>query len=81
MFRVFGGPNSKDYNIMGSTWGSILGSPYFGNLPYAELAGHSRAPSNGGRLARAVCPLNEDTGELKKQVASLNRMLNNGSVA
>ena len=25
-----GGPNSKDYSILGS----ILGSPYFGKLPY-----------------------------------------------
>ena len=26
----FGGPHNKDYSILGS----ILGSPYFGNLPY-----------------------------------------------
>ena len=29
----FGGPNSKDY----ITWGSILGSPYFGKLPYIYM--------------------------------------------
>ena len=28
----FGGPNNKDYSILGS----ILGSPYFGKLPYNE---------------------------------------------
>ena len=28
----FGGPHSKDYKILGS----ILGSPYFGKLPYPE---------------------------------------------
>ena len=28
----FGGPNNKDYSIMGS----ILGSPYFGKLPYKD---------------------------------------------
>ena len=27
---LFGGPNNKDYNILGS----ILGSPYFGKLPF-----------------------------------------------
>ena len=27
---LFGGPHSTGYNILGS----ILGSPYFGNLPY-----------------------------------------------
>ena len=27
---LFGGPYNKDYNI----WGSILGYPYFGKLPY-----------------------------------------------
>ena len=27
---LFGGPNNKDYSILGS----ILGSPYFGKLPY-----------------------------------------------
>ena len=26
---LFGGPNNKDYSILGS----ILGSPYFGKLP------------------------------------------------
>ena len=29
----FGGPNSEDYSI----WGSILGSPHFGKLPYTIL--------------------------------------------
>ena len=29
----FGGPNSKDYSILGS----ILGSPYLGKLPYTGL--------------------------------------------
>ena len=28
---LFGGPNNKDYSILGS----ILGSPYFGKLPYS----------------------------------------------
>ena len=28
----FGGPNNKVYSI----WGSIVGSPYFGKLPYAS---------------------------------------------
>ena len=27
---TFGGPNNKDYSILGS----LLGSPYFGKLPY-----------------------------------------------
>ena len=27
---LFGGPHNKDYSI----WGSILGSPYFGKLPF-----------------------------------------------
>ena len=27
----FGGPNNKDYNMLGS----ILGSPYYGKLPYS----------------------------------------------
>ena len=27
---LFGGPHNKDYSILGS----ILGSPYFGKLPY-----------------------------------------------
>ena len=31
----FGGPNKKDYGILGS----ILGSPYFGKLPYRGLHG------------------------------------------
>ena len=30
----FRGPNNKDYNILGS----ILGSPYFGKLPYPLIA-------------------------------------------
>ena len=30
----FGGPNSKDYSILGS----ILGSPYFGKLPIRSRA-------------------------------------------
>ena len=29
-FNLFGGPHNKDYSILGS----ILGSPYFGKLPY-----------------------------------------------
>ena len=29
----FGGPHNKDYG----TWGSILGSPYLGKLPYGFL--------------------------------------------
>ena len=29
----FGGPNNKDHNILGS----ILGSPYFGKLPFRAL--------------------------------------------
>ena len=29
---LFGGPYNKDYSILGS----ILGSPYFGKLPYEE---------------------------------------------
>ena len=29
----FGGPNSKDYSI----WGSILGSSYFGKVPYLPV--------------------------------------------
>ena len=37
-----GGPNNKDYNILGS----ILGSPYFGKLPFGTcpktLLGHCR---------------------------------------
>ena len=28
---LFGGPNNKDYSILGST----LGSPYFGKLPFS----------------------------------------------
>ena len=46
---LFGGPNNKDYSILGSVsanygylfggpnnkdYGSVLGSPYFGKLPY-----------------------------------------------
>ena len=30
---LFGGPHNKDYSI----WGSILGSPYFGKLPYVLI--------------------------------------------
>ena len=30
--NLFGGPYNKDYSILGS----ILGSPYFGELPYAN---------------------------------------------
>ena len=30
---LFGGPNNKDYSLLGS----ILGSPYFGKLPYRLL--------------------------------------------
>ena len=30
---LFGGPNNQDYSILGS----ILGSPYFGKLPYGPL--------------------------------------------
>ena len=30
-----GGPHSKDYSI----WGSTLGSPYFGKLPYEDHIG------------------------------------------
>ena len=29
---LFGGPYNKDYSILGS----ILGSPYFGKLPYRD---------------------------------------------
>ena len=29
---LFGGPHNKDYSILGS----ILGSPYFGKLPYGD---------------------------------------------
>ena len=31
----FSGPNNKDYSILGS----ILGSPYFGKLPYKLTSG------------------------------------------
>ena len=31
---LFGGPYNKDYTILGS----ILGSPYFGKLPYANMS-------------------------------------------
>ena len=34
----FGGPNSKDYSILGS----ILGSPYFGKLPYQRQLSQGR---------------------------------------
>ena len=34
---TFWGPNNKDYSI----WGSMLGSPYFGKLPYRYI-GNSR---------------------------------------
>ena len=33
----FGGPKNKDYSILGS----ILGSPYFGKLPYRRSTGSS----------------------------------------
>ena len=33
---LFGGPCNKDYSI----WGPILGSPYFGKLPYMHLYTH-----------------------------------------
>ena len=43
---LFGGSHNKDYSILGS----ILGSPYFGNLPYAALEGRlisaRNTPSN-----------------------------------
>ena len=46
----FGGPNNKDYSILGS----ILGSPHFGKLPYsacrdcqAGLGVHVRAQGRG----------------------------------
>ena len=35
LWVLFGGPHNKDYNILGS----ILGSPYFGKLPF-RIAGH-----------------------------------------
>ena len=35
---LFGGPYNKDYSILGS----ILGSPYFGKLPYRGYTGISR---------------------------------------
>ena len=31
MGTFFGGPHNKDYSILGS----ILGSPYFGKLPFS----------------------------------------------
>ena len=34
----FGGPHSKDYSILGS----ILGSPYFGKLPYQRQRSQGR---------------------------------------
>ena len=40
---LFGGPHNKDYSILGS----ILGSPYFGKLPY----GHS-IPNCEDRMER-----------------------------
>ena len=39
----FGGPNNKDYSILGS----ILGSPYFGKLPYPpnpSIEGNQEGP-------------------------------------
>ena len=45
-----GGPNKKDYNILGS----ILGSPYFGKLPYS-LYGDARTVSRKGRLEVNCC--------------------------
>ena len=42
----FGGPNNKDYSILGS----ILESPYFGKLPYKDHKKkrvHGHYPSNG----------------------------------
>ena len=51
----FRGPKNKDYSILGS----ILGSPYFGKLPYTPLQlpldsfSHSPvAPARKGPLAR-----------------------------
>ena len=41
---LFGGPNNKDYSI----FGSILGSPYFGKLPYQE-------PQRALSCMRAFC--------------------------
>ena len=35
----FWGPNNKDYSILGS----ILGSPYFGKLPYNRRPGMTRS--------------------------------------
>ena len=34
----FGGPSNKDYSI----WGSILGYPNFGKLPYTDIMGLCR---------------------------------------
>ena len=36
---LFGGPNNKDYSILGS----ILGSPYFGKLPYLACKQEGKA--------------------------------------
>ena len=35
----FGGPHNKDSRILGS----ILGSPYFGKLPYLQCGGHQKS--------------------------------------
>ena len=45
MGTLFGGPHNKDYSILGS----ILGSLYFGKLPYA-----SYGCSDGGTLKRGA---------------------------
>ena len=48
---LFGGPYTKDYNILGS----ILGSPYFGKLPLASSdSGHAKLCFMRGMKRAAV---------------------------
>ena len=49
-----GGPNSKDYTFLGS----LLGSPYFGKLPYQYSCG---LPGNTAVVDRACTKQNEFT--------------------
>ena len=45
----FRGPHNKDYSILGS----ILGSPFFGKLPYAHVYGYAHL-CNSTRSLRAA---------------------------
>ena len=60
---IFGGPNYKDYNILGY----ILGSPYFGKLPYMggltlSLKQGLGSPRHKKRPMRRSRPVRESYG-------------------